>query len=202
MYAAKVDEKHLTFRVFGVWRKNMVMRDTQTGSIWQHATGEAINGPLKGKRLEVLAGWETTWGALQKAYPDACYALEPEKFTGIMPKPVLRRMLRITHWATMSGLSAPDPRLDPHQIVIGVVLNGSAKAYPLEVLRANPNTVDQLAGETIQLVYDAAGDQVAVMTLEGKRLHYERQWWAGWCEFHPRSDLYKVSKDKNEPLHQ
>lgn len=202
MYAAKVDGQPLTYRVFGVWRKNMVMRDTQTGTIWQHATGEAIDGPLKGKQLEALAGWETTWGSLRKVYPDARYTLEPEKFTGLIPKPVLQRMLGITHWATLSGLSAADPRLVPHQIVIGVGINGYAKAYPLEVLRANPNTVDQVGGETIQLVYDAAGDQVIVSTLGGKRLHYERQWWAGWCEFHPRSDLYKIGKDENEPLRQ
>lgn len=201
MYAAKVDEKHLTFHVFGVWRKNLVMRDTQTGTIWQHATGEAIDGPLKGKRLEVLAGWETTWGVIRKAYPDACYALEPERFTGLMPKPILKRMLGITHWATLNGLSAADPRLEPHQVVIGVVVNGSARAYPLEILRANPNTIDQVAGETIQLLYDKAGDQVTITTPYGKRLYYERQWWAGWCEFHPRSELYQGAKGSNEPFH-
>jgi len=201
VYAAKVDEQHLRFCVFGVWRKNMVMRDLETGTIWQHATGEAIDGPLKGRKLDVLYGWETTWGALRKSYPDAVYALKPEKYTGIIPKPILQRMLRITKWATLSGLSGQDHRLDPHQIVIGVIINGVAKVYPLEILRANPNTVDKVAGETIQLLYDAEGDQVVIKTSDGKRLHYERQWWAGWREFHPRSEIYSENKIENESLY-
>ena len=65
MYAATVNELHLTFQVFGVWHKNMVMRDHQTGTIWQHATGEAIDGLLKGCQLDVLNGWETAWGILR-----------------------------------------------------------------------------------------------------------------------------------------
>lgn len=190
MYAATVNEQALTFQVFGVWRKNLVMRDHQTGTIWQHATGEGIDGPFKGCQLEVLTGWETTWGALLKAYPEACYALPPRKFTGLMPKPMLQRVLRITHWATLSGLSSSDTRLRPHDIVIGMVVNGAAKVYPLDTLRAQPALVDQVAGETIRLVYDAAGDQVTVSAADGSQLKIERQWWAGWSEFHPRSDIY------------
>lgn len=185
-----MNEQSLTFQVFGVWRKNMVMRDHQTGTIWQQATGEAIDGPLKGQKLEVLTGWETTWGALRKVFPEACYALPPRKFTGLMPKPILQRVLRITHWASLSGLSSPDARLHPHDIVIGIVVNGAARAYPLDALRKQPSITDQFAGETIWLVYDTAGDQVNVSTTDRIRLKYERQWWAGWSEFHPRSELY------------
>jgi hypothetical protein len=171
--------------VFGVWRKNLVMRDHQTGTIWQHVTGEAIDGPLKGCQLGVRNGWETTWGMLRKAFPGACYALPPSKFTGLMPKPVLQRVLIITHWASLSGLSSADARLGSHEVVIGVVVNGTAKAYPLDTLRAQPTIVDQVRSETIRLVYDAAGDQVTVSTVDGTKRKYERQWWTGWSEFHP-----------------
>ena len=190
MYAATIEALHLTFQVFGVWRKNLVMRDHQTGTIWQHATGEAIDGPLKGCQLEVRAGWETTWGLLRRTYPESCYALTPHKFPGLIPKSILQHMLGITHRASLSGLSSPDKRLRPHDIIIGVVVSGSAKAYPLEVLRAQKNVVDQVGGETIRLVYDVAGDQITVVNPQGVRLQHERQWWSGWSEFHPRSELY------------
>lgn len=168
----------------------MVMRDTQTGTIWQHATGEAIDGSLKGTRLNVLAGWETTWGFLRKAYPNAYYVREPEKFTGLIPKPILQRLLGITNWANLNGLSASDNRLRPHDIVIGVVIKGTAKAYLLDTLRNNRIVVDQVGGETIQIVYDEAGGQVTVVAENGARLKHERQWWSGWSEFHPRSEIY------------
>ena len=173
----------------------MVMRDTQTGTIWQHATGEAIDGPLKGIQLIMLSGWETTWGGLRKAYPNACYALEPEKFTGLIPKPVLQRMLRITNWANLNGLSSSDNRLRPHDVIIGVVANGVAKAYLLDTLRTHLAVMDQVGGETIQIVYDEAGDQVTVVTEDGARLKHKRQWWSGWSEFHPRSEIYGEKPD-------
>jgi hypothetical protein len=195
VYAAKVDGQPLTFHVFGIWRKNMVMRDTQTGTIWQHATGEAIDGPLKGIQLNMLTGWQTTWGVLRKAYPNACYALEPEKFTSLIPKPVLQRMLGITNWANLNGLSSFDNRLRPHDVIIGVVANGAAKAYLLDILRMHLAVVDQVGGETIQIVYDAAGDQVTVATKDGARLKHERQWWSGWSEFHPHSEIYGEKPD-------
>jgi pimeloyl-ACP methyl ester carboxylesterase len=108
----------------------MVMNDHQTGTIWQHATGATIDGALQGAQLEILPAWETTWGELRSMYPQASYAVEPEKFTGLMPKPMLQRALHITHIANMPGLSMPNTRLDAHEMVIGVAFNGQAKAYP------------------------------------------------------------------------
>jgi hypothetical protein len=191
VYAASIDGCPLTFKVFGVWRKNMVMRDQQTGSIWQQATGEAIDGPLRGSQLQVMPAWETTWGTLSSAYPQAAYALGPEKFTGLIPRHVLQHMLGITYWATLDGLSAADLRLPPHQIVIGLVVNGAARAYPLNVLQGTTNLIDQLGNEAIQLVYSPAGDQVTITNQDGKKLYYNRLWWSAWSEFHPRSTIYQ-----------
>jgi hypothetical protein len=191
VYAASVDGRRLTFDVYGVWRKNMIMNDRETGTLWQHATGEAVDGPLKGRRLEVLPGWETTWGELQTAYPRASFALEPERFTGVMPKPALMRALRITHAANLSGLSPMDKRLDGHEVIIGVVINGEAKAYPLAALRSKGMIADRLGGQDIELRYRADSDRVSIHTPEGRTLPYERQWWLGWIEFHPRSAVYQ-----------
>jgi hypothetical protein len=190
VYAATLNGRRLTFDVYGVWRKNMVMNDRETGSIWQHATGEAIAGPLKGAKLEILPGWETTWGELRTLYPQVGYAVEPEKFTGLMPKKVLMRALRITHSANLDGLSPLDKRLDAHEMVIGVVVRGEARAYRLETLRTQGTIRDQVGGEDLSLDYIPAGDRVQICTTNGERLSYERQWWLGWSEFHPRSAIY------------
>lgn len=190
MYAASVAGRRLTFEVYGVWRKNMVMNDRETGSVWQHATGEAIAGPLKGRRLEVLPGWETTWGELKAAYPQAGYAVEPEHYTGLLPKPLLMRLLHITQVANLRGLSPLDKRLDPHELVIGVVVNGAAKAYPLAALRSAGRIQDRVGGQTIAIQYEPRGDRVTIQAQDCVLLPYERQWWLGWCEFHPRSAIY------------
>lgn len=190
MYAASVNENRLTFEVYGVWRKNMVMNDCQTGSIWQHATGEALAGPLAGAQLEVLPGWETTWGELRIAYPHAVYAQEPERFTGLMPKAFLMRALQVTHVARLDGLSPLDNRLDAHAVVIGVALHGAAKAYPLTALRTAGVVQDEVGGVSLRLQYHPHSERVTVQTEAGQPLPFQRQWWLGWSEFYPRSAVY------------
>lgn len=191
MYAATVDGKRLTFDVFGVWRKNMVMNDRETGTIWQHASGEALDGALKSRRLEMLPGWETTWGELRATYPKATYAADNGKYKGLLPKAALQRVLRITHVTRLDGLTPRDQRLEAHEMVIGVVVNGEAKAYPLSILRSISTLSDVVNGVRLDIRYIPGGDRVVIQKEDGALILYERQWWLGWSEFHPHSTIYE-----------
>jgi hypothetical protein len=53
-YSTQVDGKHLTFSVFGrdLIRGFTLLRDAETGSIWQGVTGLAVRGPSMGARLQ------------------------------------------------------------------------------------------------------------------------------------------------------
>lgn len=48
----------------------MVMQDKETGSRWSHITGEALLGPLKGKRLKQLPMIQTKWEDWYGQNPD------------------------------------------------------------------------------------------------------------------------------------
>ena len=52
MWESTVDGRTLHFHLSGINNQNFLMRDEETGSWWQQVTGEAISGPLKGRRLE------------------------------------------------------------------------------------------------------------------------------------------------------
>src|SRR5690606_23085196 len=60
LYNPVVDGQRLTFEVLGVHRRNMIIRDLQTGTVWQQGTGEAMFGKLKGKQLEFYYYQQTT----------------------------------------------------------------------------------------------------------------------------------------------
>ncbi len=86
MYAANTEDgKRLIFDVAGVYRRNMIMRDQQTGTLWQHATGEALMGPLKGVRLQVLGGELASWSRWQEMYPHTELGVEPVPENGRYP---------------------------------------------------------------------------------------------------------------------
>ncbi len=45
LYNPVVDGQRLTFEVLGVHRRNMIIRDIQTGTVWQQATGSSYIPP-------------------------------------------------------------------------------------------------------------------------------------------------------------
>ena len=49
MYARTVEERELTLQVSGMlWQRSLVMRDLETGTLWSHLMGKAMEGELKG----------------------------------------------------------------------------------------------------------------------------------------------------------
>ena len=48
----------------------MTWWDHDTGSVWSQPLGEAILGPRKGERLELLPSTLTTWEAWRTAHPE------------------------------------------------------------------------------------------------------------------------------------
>lgn len=52
-----------------LWKRSLVMVDAPTGSLWSHILGQAMQGPLKGTRLELLPGDMITWAAWRELHP-------------------------------------------------------------------------------------------------------------------------------------
>lgn len=190
MYAAKVQGRRLTFEVAGVWRRNMLMRDRETGTIWQHATGEALMGPLKGETLTPLGGSVATWGAWKREYRATVLSVPPAgQPTGPLSLERLTRLLGIADRLHVPGLQVSDHRLGMHTEIAGIVVDGEARAYPLELLRRQLRVTDRIQGREVVLVYDPAEDWVKAFSGE-QALEVARQWWLGWSEFHPGTGLY------------
>ena len=71
VYARTAGSRTFTFIVSGkLWRNSLIMQDVETGSLWSHVTGEALHGPAKGQRLEVVPSVQTTWAKWFAAHPD------------------------------------------------------------------------------------------------------------------------------------
>jgi hypothetical protein len=63
-YARRVDGRSLTFSLSSeASGAQSVLVDSETGSLWRAITGQAFEGPLKGKRLERVASHLSFWFA-------------------------------------------------------------------------------------------------------------------------------------------
>lgn len=71
MYGREVDGEVLEFGHAGLlYRDSFVMYDRRTQSLWLHVTGEALKGPLRGKRLEFLPSEVVPWSDWRTRHPD------------------------------------------------------------------------------------------------------------------------------------
>lgn len=202
MYAATVNGQRLTFEVIGVWRRNLIMKDRETGTVWQQATGEALHGPLKGTQLALLGGEQTTWGDWQARYPGTAVSIEPpHPPRGILTFQQVEFLLDLfTSRYKTPGLNRNDKRLPSHEEVGGLVLNGAARAYPLSQLKRSPVVPDTLGGVPLIVRYDAHHDRIDAYRLgaDGRPdptqpLPIQRQFWHGWSEFQPHTTIFNHS---------
>jgi len=82
VHARQLGDEELTFIVSGkLWRNTMVMQDEQTGSLWNHITGECFEGEYQGTTLSMIPVVQTTWAEWAKAHPDTRVLKKNEEVT-------------------------------------------------------------------------------------------------------------------------
>lgn len=71
MYDRKVKDRKLTLTVSGkLWKRSLVMQDSETKSLWSHILGQAMDGELKGTKLTSLPSEMVTWQKWKQAHPN------------------------------------------------------------------------------------------------------------------------------------
>lgn len=145
------------------------MRDEQTGSWWQQVSGEAFLGPLAGRRLGGVVHDEVSFGIWKAERPGGRVLKPvPGKADDYMPANWERRMKKVP---TVTPKAPGDP-LEPRAVVVGVALNGRAKAYPFPLLREQSPVLDTVGGVPIVLVVgeDQKSIRVFERRLAGRKL--------------------------------
>ena len=151
MYARDVEGRTLTFGVSGkLIRNSLVMFDRETGTLWSHLTGEALEGPLAGEHLQQLLSVQTTWGRWRAAHPRTLMlAVDPfdvrfDPYQSYFGAPD----------AGLVGRKRADDRLPTKEKVIGVRLGGQVKAYSFTALARDRVVNDIVGGVPVVVVFD------------------------------------------------
>jgi len=164
----------------GMFGMNFTIADRDTGTRWQQETGEAIEGTLKGRRLEIYPFLITTWKAWRARNP---------KTLAMAPVPGLTE-LYADMWRTITSrrpggggpraeqlLRPADVRLPAYELIVGLEVGHARRAYPLEVLKKEGVINDQVDAEPLLLVYTPQSDTVTAFSrgLGGRILRFDRR---------------------------
>jgi hypothetical protein len=161
VWESAVDGRRLHFRLVGINNQNFIMQDEETGTWWQQVSGEAIHGPLKGKRLTLVRHDEVSFGIWKAEHPGG-RVLRPDSEVEARNEyelPDWERRMRDVR--TVTTLPAGSP-LEARVLVVGIRVGGTSKAYPLDRVRQFRAIVDEVSGTPLVVVVAEDGRSVRV----------------------------------------
>jgi len=124
------------------------MRDEETNSIWQQSTGQAIFGPFKGRQLQLIHSDELTF-ALWRAEEAQGLVLKPDaEYSSHYETKDWEKQVESTHTVIDTRKSG----IGPHELMLGILMPGESKAYPVKDILAARLIQDQVDGTNILLV--------------------------------------------------
>lgn len=192
-FRAEHGGERLFFEVVGVFRRNLLIEDHRTNTLWQQATGEAIFGPLAGKTLEMLPSVQMPWQQARQQN-NITLAVEPEgaPFAVLSTCMGFSLLERATQHVMTPGHTRLSNALPRRETVFGVRVNGKAKAYPLSEVRSTGPFSDTVGGVELEIEFEERTGVLRVRRLDGEPDPIvEKHWWLGWNEFHPDTEIYR-----------
>ena len=189
-FDAVIDGQTYSFGVSGLlYNSNVLFYDRQTESLWSQIKMEAVVGPLTGQKLELLPLGHTTWQAWREQHPNT-KVLSTEtghrRDYGRNPYLDYAKTPRI-----MFPVANDDSRLPRKEWILGVLINGKAKAYPFSRIKTGQTQIDdQVGGVSIQITCDVANRSATVRDAQGNVIPSTQAYWFAWATFYPETELW------------
>jgi hypothetical protein len=170
-HPSRTGQPPFTFGSSGLlYRSNKLMHDRATNSLWNQLTGEPVSGRLvdSGVRLEQLPIVVTTWGEWRKEHAETL-VLDPARtgFDRDYQKSPYDSYFDSSE--TMFPVWLKNDRLKTKGVVFAIIVNGRPKAYPVEVLKHEGLTHDEVGGRPIVLVTNPRSGAVRAYDTSGRR---------------------------------
>jgi hypothetical protein len=165
VWTRTINGRALHFYLAGINNQNFLMRDRETGTWWQQITGKAIYGPLQGAALDLVLSDELTFGEWRT-----------ESAVGLVLAPVAKYTKDYDpDWEPEVAklpvvVSFPGTILKSRDVVVGLTIDGAARAYSWEVFAQQSPILDRVKGTPVLLVLgpDGKSFRVFVSRVDGR----------------------------------
>ncbi|OYD07280.1 hypothetical protein CHM34_12955 [Paludifilum halophilum] len=192
-----VDARMYHFAARGLYNGLVLLGDDETGSYWDHITGECVYGSSRGKRMEVRPVLHTNVKEALKKWPDLSIALssfdnEWHRQAEEMAESKRTAQLPPEFPGTMGE---EDDRLPRMTSGVGVVGNGACRFYPVETLRQSGGVIrDELEGKMITIRLTEEGFPMVESEQVETPLHLFTRWY-GFSYTYPQCEVYRKIED-------
>ncbi len=183
------------FGVSGLlYNSDVLLYDRATESLWSQILSTAITGPLKGTVLEPVPVVHTSWADWRRRHPATEVLSTDTGFERDYTRDPYAGYDRVQH--LMFEVQHRDDRFPLKEWVLGVRINGSAKAYPFSVLEraVDPagDMLDTLGGARLRIRYDREHRTAEAFDSDGRLLSSITAFWFAWVAFHPATEVLRT----------
>ncbi len=164
--------------IFGVsgllYKRNLLLYDRETESLWSQLGGLAATGDLAGTSLELLPSTHTTWARWKREHPGTLVV-----------------SFQTGYRRDYSSDPYRDWQLD-RRLVLAVQVGGNIRLYPFSQLRKARSPVDDVvAGEQITILLDTRDETATVQNQNGAPIPHFVAFLADARAFYPDAPIYK-----------
>lgn len=193
-FDARVGGQAASIGVSGLlYNSDVLLYDRRTESLRSQILGKAIAGPLKGTALASVPISHTSWAAWRARHPRTEVLSTQTGFQRDYDRDPYNGYDKVPR--LMFDVQHRDQRLPLKAWVMGLVIAGQARAYPLDWLvrrvDAQGRWHDQLGGQRIRIHFDAQARSAEAYDASGRLLASITASWFAWVAFHPGTDLPK-----------
>lgn len=190
-FEAALDGRRHHFGVSGLlYNSDVLMYDRENESLWSQLLRQAVSGPHKGVRLKQVAMLNTTWANWRARHPDTLvlsrntghgrdYGRDPYAGYERSPDVLFPVKFRAQGY-------------HPKEQVLGIELDGVARAYPVSELARGPAEFrDRIGEREVTVRYDDASTTAEILGPDGTVLPSVQAYWFAWYTFNPQTQVYK-----------
>jgi hypothetical protein len=178
----------LSFGVSGLlYNHNFLLYDRETLSLWSQFLGRAVAGELAGQQLERVPVHQETAASWIARHVDSLFMRPP------FPEKVFYQMSPYaSYWVqdkTLYPIAAVDPAYHAKELVLGVVVGDTQRAYLGSILTRDGGSVDEkIAGRRVQVRYASETGTFQWEVDDG--IQVTEAYWLAWKAFHPDTEVW------------
>ncbi len=159
-----VNERALHFYLAGINNQNFLMRDKETGSGGSRSPARRSMARSQGAALELVLSDELTFGEWRTEFPAGQVLAPVAKYTKEYEpnwEPKVAKLPVV--------ISFPGTELKSRDVVIGLTIDGAARAYPWETFAKQSPVLDRVNGTPLLLALgpDGKSFRVFVSRIDG-----------------------------------
>lgn len=192
MFDRRIKGEEYTFGVSGLlYESDLLFYDHQTDSLWSQIEGRAVTGKMSGAELKLLASLNTTWGYWREKHPGAKALTTDTGHSRDYDASPYGNYNKSQ--ALMFPVLKFDRRYNQKEMVIGVRINGQAKAYFFPDLKKLEAPLDDtIGGDRVQVHFDKETSTAFITGKDGARVPSVTGFWFAWYAFNSDTKVYQA----------